>query len=111
MSRVQLSLSELKLHDCTRMHLKSNAQAKGGVLSYRNLEVRSSWPKVCTCARDSVEAVTWKRDEIKDSRPRGLGLCTSIWTMRTGTQLYTCEISKPGSDIKKMHDRTRVSGD
>ena len=32
------------------MHLKSNAQAKGGVLSYRNLEV-------CTCARDSVASV------------------------------------------------------
>ena len=28
---------------------------KGGVLSYRNLEVRSSWPKVCTC----VEAVAF----------------------------------------------------
>ena len=62
--RVQLSLSELKIHNCTRMHLKSNALAKGGTLKAilsevaitRAIHLSSAW------------AMARKPDEIKDLR-------------------------------------------
>ena len=62
-----LSVSELKIQICTRMHLKSNAQAKGGLSKRSYRRSQSRVPGVAICL-SSPWATAWKPDEIKNSR-------------------------------------------